>query len=214
MGGHAIDLSFCVTGQAIAADHGYLLYSAIARALPAVHEPNGIGIHPIRGQIVGDRQMQLCEWSRLVIRTDADRIAALLPLAGKSLRVGPAMLRVGVPEVRSLIPAPTLRSRLVTIRNGTEPDRFQKEVRRKLDALGISQEAFTILPPRHGRPIRRTIRIKDKEVVGYEVIVEGLTAEESLALQENRASDAALRFSRTHMGCGIFSPLLPKGESL
>jgi CRISPR-associated protein Cas6 len=54
---------------------------------------------------------------------------------------------------------------------------------------------------------RRTLRIKDKEVVGYEVLVEALTAEESLNLQEHGLG------GRRHMGCGIFSSVGPCEQS-
>jgi CRISPR-associated protein Cas6 len=87
------------------------------------------------------------------------------------------------------------------MRNGTDPDRFQKELRRKLEALGVSSQAIVTL----GK--RRTIRIKDKDIVGYEVVLEGLSAEESLAIQENQPPDPALRFARTRMGCGVFTPI-------
>lgn len=208
-----IDLAFAVTStDSLPVDHGYHLYGALSRLLPALHAESGVAVHPLRGTLTGPRQLALQPWTRLTLRTDAARIADLLPLAGKSLRVGPATLRVGVPEVRPLTPAPTLRSRLVTIRNGTDPDRFQRELRRKLEAFRVSSEARIHLPvrqspPRQGEPIRRTVRIKEKEVVGFEVVVEGLTAEESLALQENRIPDPALRFSRNHMGCGVFVPV-------
>lgn len=202
-----IDLAFALVGTApLPADHGYHLYAAISHALPAVHEPNGIAVHPIRGRQIGDRQMALCEWSRLTIRMAADRIADFLPLAGKQLNLAGRSLRVGVPQVYSLTPATTLRSRLVTIKNGTDPERFQAEFRRKLAALGVSDEAVITL----GK--RRTLRIKDKDVVGYEVLLEALTALESLALQENACPEPALRFSRTHMGCGVFVRFNPRLE--
>jgi CRISPR-associated protein Cas6 len=203
-----IELVFALTSAApIAADHGYHLYAAISRVLPVLHEPNGIAIHPIRGQQAADRQMQLDDFSHLTIRTSADCIGGLLPLAGKQLTLAGRILRVGVPQVRALIPSPTLRSRLVTIRNGTEPGRFLNELRRKLDAFGVSSDAIITLPQRNDKPIRRTIRIKDKEVVGYEVIISGLSPDESLKVQSNQPTDLAFRFSRSHMGCGIFTPI-------
>ncbi len=88
MTSQSIDLAFAVIGtNPTPADHGYHLYAAISRALPAAHEPNGIGIHPIRDRLIGDRQMQLCDWSRLTIRVAAERIADFLPLAGKQLNL-------------------------------------------------------------------------------------------------------------------------------
>ncbi len=50
-----LDISFALIGTStIPADHGYLLYSAISNTVPALHEANGLAIHPIAGQLVGD----------------------------------------------------------------------------------------------------------------------------------------------------------------
>jgi CRISPR-associated protein Cas6 len=210
MNSQAIDLAFAVVGTSpVPADHGYHLYAAISRALPAIHEPNGIGIHPIRGRQIGDRQMQLCDWSRLTIRVAADRIAEFLPLAGKQLNLAGRTLRVGVPQVLALTPAPALRSRLVTIKVSAgddqpigppDADSFLAAARRQLDALGIAPEAQLTIPTRDSRPLRRTLRIKDKEVVGYELLIEALTTDESLTLQSHGLG------GRRHMGCGILVP--------
>lgn len=80
-----IDLTFAIVGQRIPADHGYPLYASLARLLPDVHRDNGIAIHPIRGLHVGDRMLQLCDWSQLVIRVSADRIASMVRLSGKNI---------------------------------------------------------------------------------------------------------------------------------
>jgi len=197
-----IELSFpIIATQPIPADHGYHLYAALSNALPVLHQLNGIGVHPIRGTQIGNRMLGLNEHSALVLRIPDNRIGEFIQLAGKHLRVGVQPFRVGVPRVFPLTAAPALRSRLVTIKNGTDPERFLKEVRRKLDAFGVAVEAQVAL----GK--RRTIRIKDKEVVGYEVIIEALTAEESLAIQENRTQGSPeMGWSRRHMGCAVFVP--------
>lgn len=201
---HTLDLSFSVIGNGpIPADHAYPLYSALSRQLPAIHAENGVAIHPIRGRQIGDRLLEVLPWSRLVFRTSESRIGQLIQLAGKSLTVAGRTLRIGVPRVEALTPAPTLRSRLVTIKNGLTPKRFQSELRRKLDHLGVSNQVEVTL----GK--RRTLRIKHKEIVGYETVLEALTAEESLAIQENRPSPPELAFARRHMGCGIFVPFAP-----
>jgi CRISPR-associated protein Cas6 len=216
MNAQPIDLAFALVGSApLPADHGYHLYSAISRALPAVHEPNGIAIHPIRGRIIGDRQMQLCDWSKLTIRISAERIAELLPLAGKQLNLAGRPVRVGVPQVHALTHATALRSRLVTIKVSGDRDdprppdetTFLTAARRQLDTLGISPEAQLTIPTREDprtkevRPLRRTLRIKDKEVVGYELLLEALSPDESLLLQSHGLG------GRRHMGCGIFVPV-------
>lgn len=203
-----LDLKFTLTAtEPIVADHGYLLYGAISRELPAIHQSNGIAIHPIRGRQVGNRMLAVMPWSNLTLRVPDGRIDEVLPVAGRSLRVGPATLHVGVPRVEALQPTAALRSRLVTIKiqeaptaADITPELFQIALRRQLDALGVSREVTTTLSNRDERPLR-TLRIKQKEVVGYEVILEGLSAAESLAIQEVGLG------GRRHMGCGVFVPL-------
>jgi CRISPR-associated protein Cas6 len=194
-----VDLSFQLTSaQPIPADHGYALYAAVSRLLPAVHAENGFAIHPIGGRQVGERRMELMPWSTLSIRVPADQISSLLALAGKSLELHDATIRVGVPEVRPLIPATALRSRLVVIKvanvdaRALTAERFAAAARRQLDDLGIAPAAQLTL----GK--RRSLGVHRKEIVGYELVVEGLTAEESITLQEKGLG------GKRHMGCGVF----------
>lgn len=204
----SLDLSFCLQSHSpICADHGYQLYSAISNAVPALHEANGFAIHPIAGQQLGDRRMMLTPQSRLTLRVPDGRISEVLPLAGRELTIGSTKLRVGVPQVKALIPATALRSRLVVIKikeaptaKDITPALFQAAARRQLDQQNISSEAQIAL----GK--RRTIRIKHKEIVGYEVIIECLTALESLTLQETGLG------GRHHMTCGVFAPFETKGS--
>lgn len=198
-----IDIGFSIVStHTLPADHGYLLYSAVSRVLPETHEADGFGIHPIGGRQIGGRTMQLTEHSRLIIRTAADQIARFLPLAGKSLILLGRPIRIGVPEVHALAPATALRSRLVTIKlpetasqkGDVAQASFMEAIGRQFTALGISSQVKCSL----GK--RRTLRVKSKEVVGYELLVENLTAEESLTLQEHGLG------GRRKMGCGIFTP--------
>ena len=190
---NCIDLAFQVTSPSpLGSDHGYQFFGAISRLLPHVHEPNGVAVLPISGQQIGDRKIQLGKSSRLVIRVATSDIATWLPLAGKTLDVAGAKLQIGVPEIRAMIPTTALRSRLVTTKNCQDQPRFELELRKQMTTLGVSERAIFSI----GK--RRTIRIRDKEVVGYEVIVEGLTADESLAIQTIGLG------GRRHMGCGVF----------
>jgi len=204
-----IDLAFpLMSVEPIPADHGYPLYSALSRLLPDVHKANGIAVHPIRGTQIGNRQLNLNDRSRLALRTDTDSIGELIQLAGKQMNIAGSGVRIGVPQVWALRPATALRSRLVIIKVKDAPtaadlteDIFTAALRRQLDSLGVSSEARITIPMcRAGTPRRRTLRIKDKEIVGYEVILEGLTAEESLNIQERGLG------GRRHMGCGVFAP--------
>lgn len=196
-----VDLSFSLVGnKSVAADHGYVLYGAISRLLPAAHQENGVAVHPIRGRQVGNRQLALMPWSALTLRVPDGQIASMLPLAGKALRLGDASVRVGVPTVKALVPTTALRSRLVVIKvahikpESVTAEQFAGAARRQLDELGVSAEAIVTV----GK--RRTLRVKQRELVGYEVVVEDLSAEESISLQEQGLG------GKRHMGCGVFVP--------
>lgn len=207
-----VDVQFRLVGSEIPADHGYCLLSALSRIVPALHGDDAVGVHPIGGRLLGDRRLALTDRSRLSIRIDADRIAEVLPLAGKSLSIDGSPIRVGTPQTRALTPAPRLYSRLVVIKGFLEPEPFLEAARRQLEALAIRGEPQLVPQPavaaaNAGRPtgsrspyVRRTIRIHDREMVGFALRVQDLTAEESLRLQEHGLG------GRRRFGCGIFIP--------
>lgn len=189
-----LDVAFNIQSQTpIPVDHAYFLYGAISRELPTVHTENGIAVHPLRGRQIGQRLMTLQPWSRLVLRLQANDIPHVLKLAGKKLRIGgDAAITVGVPEVHPLVPATILRSRITTIKGFFEPEPFREAVRRQLDSLEISPEVQIEI----GK--RRTLRIKEREIIGFETILSNLNADESLKILEQGLG------GRRHMGCGVF----------
>lgn len=93
-----------------------------------------------------------------------------------------------------------------------EPESFLDAVRRQLEALEVRGEPMLIAQPEvveanRGKStgtrspyIRRTLRIRDKEVVGFALRMENLTAEESICLQEQGLG------GRRRFGCGLFIP--------
>lgn len=197
-----VDIFFPVISRdPLPADHGYILYAAISRMLPEVHNENGIAVHPIAGRLIGNRMMQPIETSHLAIRLTANQIPLVIQLAGRSLNLADQTLRVGIPSVKALVPATALRSRITTTKNGENADHFRSELRRQLALLNVSSDIDLTLPL---LPARRTIRIKGKEIVGHEVILTGISAQESLDIQIHGLG------GRRHMGCGIFLPLLGK----
>ncbi len=218
-----VDLSFRVIGEAVPQDHGYALYAAISRTLgPAFHGGDGVGLFAIRGLPVGEGLLKLDDRSRLRVRTHTDHIPAMLKLAGQQLEVNGHRLRIGVPVTYPIVPAARLVSRVVVIklaepRTGDRdspglvtPEAFLESLRKKLydpppAGLGLSREVEAAIPlrrsgPHAGEPTRRVLRIKDKKVVGYAVMLSGLTAEESVKVQEEGVG------GRRHMGCGLFLP--------
>jgi CRISPR-associated protein Cas6 len=141
----------------------------------------------------GNGALHLTDSSRLILRMPDEQIRTYLKLAGKKLDIGEHALRVGVPEVRTLRPVANLRARLVTIKGFLEEASFLEVAKRQLHSLEVNGDLQI------GE--RRTFRVKDKQVVGFEVAVIELTAEESLTLQERGLG------GRRRMGCGVFVPM-------
>lgn len=206
----SIDLIFPVDGTTIVRDHGYALYAALSRLLPTLHSARDIGIFPIRGTFVGEGTLHLGRQSALRIRVPAERLPMLLPLAGKAIDIDGHRVRIGVPRVQALVPAAMLASSLVLIKmahadeRGVTPELFLGTARKQLYALGIVAEAAIPLVkggPHAGEPRRRVIRVKDQTHAGYAMIVQGLSAEESVRLQEAGLGGRRL------MGCGLFGPV-------
>ncbi len=207
-----IDLQFRLIGELIPADHGYQLFSAISRLIPSLHGDGEVGVLPVSGRLVGDRRLALTDKSFLTLRLPSERIGDVLPLAGQKLQVGEHKILVGAPYTRSLVPSARLYSRLVVIKGFMEPEPFLDAVRRQLADMAVKGapnlvEQGHIAAANQGRPdgtrspfLRRTIRIRDKEVVGFALRVAELTAEESIRVQEKGIG------GRRRFGCGIFIP--------
>jgi CRISPR-associated protein Cas6 len=223
-----IDFACRLTGGPIPADHGYLLYAALSNVLPALHPPIdpvlreatakdpplwlACSIHPIRGTLAGNRSLRLNQDSRLTIRIPSGSLNEVLPLIGRELVLGGGRINVGTPEIRPLVPRPQLYSRLVVIKGATEAPAFAQTARRQLEAMGIqaelgipykrAQQRVEGGPTKIQNPeiLRRTLRVADKTIVGFAVAVSGLTADESILLQEQGLG------GRRRFGCGVFLP--------
>ncbi len=191
-----VELRFPVRGDRIPVDHGYSLYSSLAdcleRADSWVHEANDFGLLLVRGTYDGKGALALGEQSWFGVRTPADRIARFLPLAGKRLRIQQHPIVVGVPRTALLTPASEVRAHIVTTRNGHEEERFDTEIRRQMDDLGIVGHIE--------RGQRRVFKVHGKKVVGHTLFVRDLSPEHSLILQERGLG------GRRKMGCGVFTP--------
>lgn len=193
-----IDIAFRVSSTgAIPADHGYLLYSALSRRLPWLHESLDAAVHPIRGRQIGGRRMALQEFSRLTVRADVDAVGQLLPLSGSQIDLAGTNLLLGVPELRQFSAASDLRSRIVAIKLSHSPtvpqDTFRKALDDQLQALGVTPGEIVV-----GQ--RRTMQIKGRQIVGYEVCLTGLSPDASLTVQTHGLG------GRHRMGAGVFTP--------
>jgi CRISPR-associated protein Cas6 len=215
-----IDLALSIEGATIPLDYGYDLFSALCRVVPELHGDQRIGVHPIRGIRQEPKRLTLVPQSRLRLRMPIEEIATYLALVGTEIDLDGSRLRVGVPRmvpgpdgklhaveairVEQLRPSSELSSRLVTIGQISESSAFKESLRRQLAGLGVAAEPSFLdsTDPLHrGGPARRVLRIKQRKIVGYPIRISGLTAEESLIVQESGLG------SRRRMGCGLFVPM-------
>ncbi|MBE9028730.1 type I-MYXAN CRISPR-associated protein Cas6/Cmx6 [filamentous cyanobacterium LEGE 11480] len=196
-----VELSFEIIGQTLPSDHGYGLYSAIARRCPTVHEQDGISISTIAGERDYQGKIHLSKGAQLRIRLpyDANQIAQILPLAGQTLRIGTHEIQLGIPQIFPLRPFDKLRSRIVTIKKFQDPEPFLDAVKRQMDALEIIGNVYIPLDI-DGNPLRKAIKIKKYSVVGFSVAITELSDEHSLKLQAWGLG------GKRRMGCGVFSP--------
>jgi CRISPR-associated protein Cas6 len=209
-----VDVCFSVQGKTLPVDHGYQLYSSISKVIPSIHGNKDVAILPINGVFAGNRLLRLDKRSYLNIRAPSDQVRQALPLAGKTLNIANHKVRVGVPNTRALLPSSRLYCRLVIIKGFTEPGPFLEAVQRQMEALKVQGVAQLIEQPdiveanrgrNHGSHcgcLRRTTRIRDKEIVGFAVKVKGLSDKDSITVQENGIG------GRRRFGCGIFLPAM------
>lgn len=208
-----VDVQFKLTGKQIPVDHGYRLFSAVSELVPGLHKRDEVGIAPIFGRLAGSRVLAIGENSFLTIRLPSELIVMVMPLAGKTLRIGDGEIRVGVPQTKALVPSARLYSHLAVIKGFMQPDTFLEAARRQLTEMNVKDSRPSLVEQSrivetnvgknsgsHSPYLRRTIRIHDKEIVGFALRVEDLTAEESIRLQERGIG------GRRRFGCGVFFP--------
>jgi CRISPR-associated endonuclease/helicase Cas3 len=189
-----------VQGTHLPADHGYLLYAAITRTVPALHSASWLGIELISGIPWDKGMIALSTYgASLHLRLPVPHFAEVLSLAGKRLEIAGHTIRLGPPMARPLSPAASLYARIVTIKKFTEPVPFLEAAQRQLAALGI--HATLELPHDERTRYRRIISIHGKKVVGFSLVAHGLSDNDSLTLQSLGLG------GRRAMGCGFFNPI-------
>lgn len=204
-----IELQFSIIGQTLPVRHGYPVYAALSRVVPALHTAEAaLSIGPISGDYLGKGLLRLNQRSRLRVRLPAKDIVTVLPLAGQGFEVGGHRIRLGVPHIRALLPSPALGARLVMMKihgvASPTPDCFLNAVRRRMEEHGIKGELRLPLSRfglHAGLPYRRVLRVKEYTLVGYALQVTGLSSGDSIRLQADSP------FGKRRMGCGFFVPL-------
>ena len=207
LNGRIIDIFFKVTGKQVPVDHGYALFGAISRILEApdnqwLHGNSNIGLHLIRGIYNGYGKLLLTSDARIGLRLPVELLPKTLKLVGNKLDLDGYHIRVGVSHSTALIPKNDLYARIVTTKNGADPERFDTEIRRQMDVLDIRGKPLRIFKNRDKDRVsgRRVFRVGSKTIVGYSLLITELNAQESIRLQEHGLG------GRRRMGCGVFVP--------
>lgn len=195
-----IDLKFPLTGHTIPLNHGYPLYAAICHQFPVIHNLTTLSIHPITGNPEFPKLLHLTEDSQLRLRLPINQVPLIYRLAGKTLTLNEHKIRLGLPESQFITSHHHLYSHLVIIRGFDEPQSFLEAAQRQLDQRNILATLNLITRP-EGEPIRRTIEVKGKTLVGYGVKISDLSKEDAISLQEQGIG------GKHKMGCGVFVPV-------
>lgn len=208
-----VDAAFPLTGAHVPLDHAYALFSALSRRVPLVHERASWGIHPIRGVRLDRDRLGLDRSSFIKLRIPVEDVQHVLPLAGASLELDGHTLALGVPRLFPLVPAPSLKARIVTVKGHSESEAdLLDSIRRKLAhrALGQDPERVEVkigrrhvlrVGPLRERERAKTGKVSDRDIVyGFAVELHGLEAQASLVVQQEGIG------GRRHLGAGIFVP--------
>ncbi|MFQ3612327.1 MAG: type I-MYXAN CRISPR-associated protein Cas6/Cmx6 [Cyanobacteriota bacterium] len=207
-----LEIQFSLRGKTLPADHGYALYSAVKKSLQdsdSVSIPKDLPTEVRLCSIPGipDRagMIYLNQGSRFRVRCPSDQMQIwycflqnqVFDIRGHLIRL--VQPRITLPEASS-----TLASRLVTFKldaidHAEVPRYFLQSCQKGLDRLEIKGKAFIPSDP-NGNLARRTIQVKEKKILGFGVVVEGLSQEDSLKLQWHGLG------GRQHFGCGWFYP--------
>lgn len=199
-----VDVIFPLKGSLLPLDNGYLIYSALSRLCPNIHELNNIGIHPIAGKPNRYKQLKLTQHSKLKIRIALEQIPLIYQfLVEQTFKIGASQFYIGIPEYKALIPASSLYSRLVIIRRSRKPEDFIKAAQRQLESLGITGR-INLLQKSNGQLQCRQLNMRKKEgtfpLIGYGVEVTNLSESDSFILQQHGIG------GKRKMMCGVFVP--------
>jgi CRISPR-associated protein Cas6 len=186
-----VDVVFAISGTTLPVEYAYGLWRAVVHWLPWLGSESVEGIHRLRAAPTGYGVVLLANRAKLTLRVSEDRLSDTLALTGRTLDVDGSRLEVGAGAARPLQPWATLHSQQVAAGPGDEAA-FQEQIADWLRARQVSCQFIT------GR--RRSVRAGMREVVGWSVVLHGLTPPASIRVQaEGMGSDRVL-------GCGIFVP--------
>jgi CRISPR-associated protein Cas6 len=209
-----LELQFELRGKTLPSDHGYALYSAVKRLLQEREDdesipkdlPADIHLSSIPGIAIESGVIYLSQRSRFRLRCPADRVQIWYRLLQNQVfDIRGHLIRLVQPKILLPEPSECLIARLVTfkldtIANADLPFYFRESCQKGLEKIEVNGNASISSKP-NGDLSRKVLQIKGKKVVGYGVMVEGLSDEDSIKLQCLGLG------GRKHFGCGWFYPV-------
>jgi CRISPR-associated protein Cas6 len=196
-----IDIYYNLSGDKIAVDNSYHLFSAVCRLWDEVHWRDDISIMPIKGPFTPpERELTP---HRMMMRVKEGDLPIIKDLVGKTLSLNGAEVKIErLERINPLLPKEKLFSRLVIGKDKTTHRELLDFAREELARIGVNGEAALVA--RSGDLgnrdpfVRRTLDIKGVNIVGYALTVDGLSPDDSIRLQEQGIG------GRRHFGCGVF----------
>ncbi len=193
------DFAMPVQARYLPRDWQYPLYAAFCTKLNA-RLPEGIGFRYSGSTIhLPNDRIEVMPGANLVFRCTSEFMPLLLGLVNVRFDVAGEGLRLGMPSVFETQPSPKLFSRIVTFKDAKTAPEFKTVVDETLERMDV--RATPILPCHpDGNPIKRIVRIRGVKIVGFRLVLEGLSDSDSLKILRHGLG------GRRHMGCGVFVP--------
>jgi CRISPR-associated protein Cas6 len=213
-----LEIQFAIGGttKTLPADHGYALYSAVKQVLQQAEEPQDIPADVKLCSVPGvpdrDGKIYLHRRSRVRLRCPADQVQTWYRLLqNQELNIRGHKIRLTQPRLTLPETSEALKSRMVTFKleaidHPELPRYFLESCQKGLERLEIKGQSTFIPSDDNGNLARRTLRVKEKKIVGYSVVVEGLSEADSLKLQWHGLG------GRQHFGCGWFYPIKEEAD--
>ena len=206
-----LDLVFPVQGTTLPWDHSYALYGSLCRHQPALHGgDHPVGIFPINGLAQGGRTLKLSDKSALRLRLPSDRVGDVLPLVGAELELDGHKVRLDSPKLEPVCLVARLFSAWVTYAGAPDEATFRERLQDELIRLEIEAQPSLVKPlqaaSKDGQKgsrdvyLRRTRQVKGRSVIGYALLVEGLSANDAAKVCREGLG------GRRHFGGGLFLP--------
>ena len=179
-----LEIQFALRGKTLPADHGYALYSALKKTVLEKKDlPPEVLLCSIPGVLDKNGIIYLNRYSRLRLRCPAEESQYWYRLLqNKVLDIRGHLIRLVQPRLTLPQPSKILKARLVTfklenIAHHDLPCYFLESCRKALEQLDIQAQVF-IDSNSNGDLARRSLKVKNKHIVGYGVVVEGLKEKE------------------------------------